>query len=708
MVERQSSAVEYLRNLVRAGSVEAAESLESLATATATVSAESLMPQGPMPDKARSLVERTVQKIADGRELEAAESYALEAIIIPDKRPVLDVLQGGAFHVDHPLWRGLLDPPVKARITAAIPAVGRVELPDHPRLPYGGTGFVVGEGLVMTNRHVAEIFAEGLGVRTLRFRSGLKAGFDLERRRDGGSLLLNVIRVAMIHPYWDMALLAVEGLPDTISPLALDAAAPAAGIDVVAMGYPAFDPRNDAQVQNDVFHNVYDVKRLMPGRLTGRGDTSSFGKTVSASTHDSSTLGGASGSAVVDVGSGAVVALHFGGLYLKTNYGVPASELARDGRVIDAGVRFSGQPARASGPWDRYWEEAERTRAEAAVPAAPRRAAAAPPQGRVSITLPLTVTVEIGGAQIQAAVAPATPVIDHGPDDLSPVEAPVEDYRDREGYRADFLGSLVPLPEVIRAKSDILPVPFDEQGERELRYQHFSVVMNRRRRLCFFSAVNIDGGQSRKAARVGWRRDPRIPASAQILNECYGDPPRFSRGHMTRREDPVWGAEQAAAIGNADSMHVTNAVPQMQAFNSPIWLALEDYALEHARQDQMRISVFTGPYFDDVNDPVLYGVQVPVKFWKVIAFIHDRTGRLCATGYEMNQQGVLPSATEFVFGEFRSRQLGVATQTSIRSIEARSGLSFQGLADVDPKSTSHEALAGADVELGQIEDVVFF
>ena len=44
-------------------------------------------------------------------------------------------------------------------------------------------------------------------------------------------------------------------------------------------------------------------------------------------------------------------------------------------------------------------------------------------------------------------------------------------------------------------------------------------------------------------------------------------------------------------------MHVTNATTQMQAFNAPIWLGLEDYALEHARQNAMQISVFTGLYF---------------------------------------------------------------------------------------------------------------
>ena len=47
-------------------------------------------------------------------------------------------------------------------------------------------------------------------------------------------------------------------------------------------------------------------------------------------------------------------------------------------------------------------------------------------------------------------------------------------------------------------------------------------------------------GTSRKARRVSWKWDPRIPASAQIMDECYGSAPKFSRGHMTRREDPYW------------------------------------------------------------------------------------------------------------------------------------------------------------------------
>ena len=47
----------------------------------------------------------------------------------------------------------------------------------------------------------------------------------------------------------------------------------------------------------------------------------------------------------------------------------------------------------------------------------------------------------------------------------------------------------------------------------------------------------------------------------------------------------------------------------------------------------------------------MYGVRIPRLFWKIIAFIHDETGELCATGYEMYQEDSLCQAEEeFVFG----------------------------------------------------------
>ena len=140
----------------------------------------------------------------------------------------------------------------------------------------------------------------------------------------------------------------------------------------------------------------------------------------------------------------------------------------------------------------------------------------------------------------------------------------------------------------------------------------------------------------------------------------------------------------------------------MQAFNAPIWLALEDYALQHAREDAMKISVFTGPYFDDA-DPSRHGVRIPVRFWKVIAFIHDDTGELCATGYEMSQEQSLPPEDEFIFGAFSSPQLGIATQVPISSIERQSGISFGPLAGLDPLAAEDEGLVEAAARLAPLE-----
>jgi endonuclease G len=102
-------------------------------------------------------------------------------------------------------------------------------------------------------------------------------------------------------------------------------------------------------------------------------------------------------------------------------------------------------------------------------------------------------------------------------------------------------------------------------------------------------------------------------------------------------------------------------------------------------------------------------VRIPLAFWKVIAFIHDETGELCATGYEMNQEETLQPEEEFVFGQFVSPHIGVATQVSIRSIEERSGIRFGDLASVDPLAGVEESVgAGARaLPLNRLEHIRF-
>jgi endonuclease G, mitochondrial len=263
-------------------------------------------------------------------------------------------------------------------------------------------------------------------------------------------------------------------------------------------------------------------------------------------------------------------------------------------------------------------------------------------------------------------------------------EARAEDYADRAGFDPDFLGRglRVELPVKLDAADVLTYEDLDGTTRSELRYTHFSVAMSVSRRLCLWSAVNIDGLTSAGGERPAWRIDPRIDRDQQTLPnpdprlDVYGDSPRFARGHITRREDPIWGQDEAIKmLGNRDSMHYTNVAPQMQTFNGDIWLKLEDYALQNARNEDLRISVITGPILTD-RDPVRFGARIPVEFWKVIAFVHEETGELSATAYTLSQQEQL--VPELVFDDFEG-----AEQKPLRTIEERTGLSFGALSDQD-------------------------
>lgn len=304
----------------------------------------------------------SLDRLETGGDLNEDQLASLEAIVEPDNRPVIDIV--GGRYTDIPWnWPQLGQPDVRARIERAIGAVGRVEVTGNPRIPYGGTGFLVGDGLMMTNRHVAELFTSGLGRLGLRFRSGMASAIDFKQEVvPSPPELFDVADVVMVHPYWDCALLKVRALTGQRTVLTLASAPPAGQIarrPVVIVGYPAFDPRNEPDLQRRIFR-VFERKRLQPGELKGYGIIHSFEQDVEALTHDVSTLGGNSGSAVIDMETGTVLGLHFAGVRRKANYAVPAWELARDRRVVEAGVSFTqGAPQMPAAPWLRRWSEIE-------------------------------------------------------------------------------------------------------------------------------------------------------------------------------------------------------------------------------------------------------------------------------------------------------------------------------------------------------------
>lgn len=625
---------------------------------------------------------------SEGRSDDIADQIEMESIAMRRERPVLAIYENVVKPIfidqaDSVIWGERL---AKARplLDAAIPAVGRIDLTGGA-LSWVGTGWLVAEDVVVTNRHVAREFAQREGDR-FTFKMGearrMKAALDFLQEIDNPrQLVFELVEPLHIEEGGgpDVAFFSVRqtsGDTSLAKPIKLSPSIRKTEA-VAAIGYPAYDSRiPEPALMRRIYGDVFDKKRLAPGGVTQVDDARIW--------HNCTTLGGNSGSVVLDLETGEAMGLHFSGSFLTTNYAVRADVVGR--LLSDLKPRRTVQRTE--------------TRARASAEVASRdsiRAAANKQGGVASLRIPLVVNVSLSIGRNPPTEASRWASSVRGDDtevvDVVDTEAVASDYRDREGYRADFLGAdaAVDLPTVTRGVEDILKFDAEERTETELRYQHFSVVMNRIRRMCFFSAVNIDGNRSRKSPRAAWKWDPRIPKAEQIIHECYGSPPKFSRGHMTRREDPSWGTTEAARLGNEDSMHVTNTVPQMQAFNAPIWLALEDYALQHAREDAMKISVFTGPYFSK-DDPEMYGVRIPLAFWKVIVFAHDDTGRLCATGYEMDQKSALQSEDEFVYGAFTSPQLGTATQVPIRSIEHRSGIRFDTLAALDPLADEAEGL----------------
>jgi endonuclease G, mitochondrial len=264
------------------------------------------------------------------------------------------------------------------------------------------------------------------------------------------------------------------------------------------------------------------------------------------------------------------------------------------------------------------------------------------------------------------------------------------DYANRKGYDADFLGSgkhSVPLP-------DLSPTLLSKAATRTdggtgpshiLPYHHFSLAMNKERRLAFFTAVNIDGALAERPKREDdqWSLDPRIASDEQIGEPLYKDAKHLDRGHLVRRLDPAWG-DSPAVIKTAidDTFHFTNCSPQHEKFNrnATFWAGLEEYVLEHADNEKFKVNVFSGPVLSD-DDEVFDGVKLPKQFWKVVVMAKS-PGLLSATAYLLSQasliEGMEEVAVEFSYGAFRTYQVQVA------EIERLTGLSFGSLPDFDP------------------------
>ena len=188
---------------------------------------------------------------------------------------------------------------------------------------YAGTGWLVDEDIVVTNAHVATLFAEKWMGDEWEFKPGLfdrelQVWFNsveqIDTETDRSVRIREVLWLAGPGEP-DMALLRVDD--PGAAPIALAEKQPQKDAPVAVVGYPERDPRdNPRHLIVSFFGEQFGVKRFAPGRV--------MVSRPHMLDHDASTLGGNSGSVVLDMETGEALGLHFAGAAQERNVAVPA------------------------------------------------------------------------------------------------------------------------------------------------------------------------------------------------------------------------------------------------------------------------------------------------------------------------------------------------------------------------------------------------
>ena len=282
----------------------------------------------------RAVLDQVARDGAPPEELPANAIMGLEAIVVAVGRPAL-LIRSGSFEPALDPWTMLT--PRRASIEAVFPSVGRIELTGHASLDWVGTGFLITPEVVLTNRHVVQEFATRGWSARWTIDPAITARIDFAEEIDSTTPReTSIHEVIGVHPVLDLALLSCTPLSGH-GGVRLDAGsvpvAPQRPSYII--GYPALDSRrNDSTTLERVFGSIFNVKRLQPGMLTG------WLEPERAYTHDCSTLGGNSGSCLVDLDTGVVVGIHFGGRFGQANWAVSTRDLAGEPLLRKLGATF--------------------------------------------------------------------------------------------------------------------------------------------------------------------------------------------------------------------------------------------------------------------------------------------------------------------------------------------------------------------------------
>jgi endonuclease G len=616
-----------------------------------------------------------------------------------------------------------------------------------------GTGFMISPRVFLTNNHVIPTDAAA---------RDMLVEFDYERDVDG--VMKPVVRFALAP-----ATLFLTNPENDLDYTVVAVGEREAGTSLLSdYGHlPISGSRDKHQLSDHV--NIIQHPDGRPKEAVLR-ENQLVSRAKTALHYVADTEPGSSGSPVFNVLWHVVALHHWGGPFRdridEAGRAVP--------RTVNEGIRISAivgdmntRKNALAGPKRELINEAltigldpDPARASVAAERAPPAAVAGAsvtvaPDGTATWVVPLRVSVQLG--RLAARDITPTPLPRPSPPPPAPAAGGGEaatrlddDYRDRSGYDSAFLGGEpIALPllttEAMRSDASVSREPARGRSESELTYEHFSVVMNGRRKLAFFTATNIDGASAknydRKTGKITdphdqadddddaeaserWFMERRIPDDEQTPPKFYegqtafdarGRPIEdrrtaehrdriFQQGHLTRRQDPVWGDDPDLIYrANADTFHVTNRAPQVGYFNMGIrkrgaesgppagelhWRAIEDYVLNNAVADKQRVTVFTGPIFDDRFDipwdrgeAAMKDFKAPREYWKLI--LRREQGDLRATVLIADQTPLIDYVPEARPSDAELKRVAFdlveAYHESVVELERRTGLDFGDL-----------------------------
>lgn len=529
-----------------------------------------------------------------------------EAIILAQMRPayfiVNDriVVDDAPVAVDATLLTELQNN--QATLEEVAQSVGRVNLFNHFTHEYAGTGWLIDDTIAVTNRHVARVFARKTSLGDFRFDKGafgrdIEARLDYVEQHETTSIqsrvdVLDVLYIAE-DSQPDIAFLRVENR-NGLTPLVLSESPVDPGTPVAAIGYPASDGgRNDPQLMDELFDSTYEVKRFSPGFVAQRDPQ---GVLILS---DYTSLGGNSGSPVVNLGDGKAVGLHFAGAFRDANYAVAANVVAAarnrlaSAVFIDVAAQpLEEDPVSASDGFD----------------------------GRLGYD-----TEFLGGGAL------AVPLPEPG--DWSADVAPVKG--DPNGVLKYTHFSTV------QSISRRLPLytAVNIDGERAFRLKRKGTWKTDGRIAADHQVGNVlykfnplDRGHMVRRKDPGWgdSKDEAQQAEIDTFHYTNSVPQHkdLNQKDWVQLEDHILEASETRGF-------------KVSVFTGPVY-----------RDDDKTLR----------QQPGAEDIKIPEEFWKVVVMVNDDTGELNATGYVLSHGRMLSDLTEaaFVFGAFETFQVKIA------------------------------------------------